>query len=103
MRKVRILKMCTCIFQVQVRKSHKKVPEWLTVFIDATPYKDGVFRVQLTFPDDFPASAPKGYMITKIFHPNISPTGEICVNTLKKDWDPSNWKLRNIFEVIHTR
>ena len=27
-----------------------------------------------------------GYFLTKIFHPNISKTGEICVNTLKKDW-----------------
>merc|ERR1711871_824762 len=24
--------------------------------------------------------------LTKIFHPNISKAGEICVNTLKKDW-----------------
>jgi hypothetical protein len=24
--------------------------------------------------------------MTKIFHPNVSVTGEICVNTLKKDW-----------------
>jgi len=25
-------------------------------------------------------------MLTKIFHPNVSKSGEICVNTLKKDW-----------------
>ena len=28
-----------------------------------------------------------GYFLTKIFHPNVSNKGEICVNTLKKDWD----------------
>lgn len=28
-------------------------------------------------------------MITKIFHPNVSSQGEICVNTLKKDWQSS--------------
>ena len=27
-----------------------------------------------------------GFFKTKIFHPNISKTGEVCVNTLKKDW-----------------
>lgn len=27
-----------------------------------------------------------GWMATKIFHPNVSSSGEICVNTLKKDW-----------------
>lgn len=25
-------------------------------------------------------------MVTKIFHPNISKSGEICVDTLKKGW-----------------
>jgi len=27
-----------------------------------------------------------GWFATKIFHPNVSSAGEICVNTLKKDW-----------------
>lgn len=30
-----------------------------------------------------------GRLITKIFHPNVSSQGEICVNTLKKDWQSS--------------
>lgn len=30
-----------------------------------------------------------GYFLTRIFHPNIATNGEICVNTLKKDWNPS--------------
>jgi ubiquitin-conjugating enzyme E2 S len=30
----------------------------------------------------------KGFFETKIFHPNVSSLGEICVNTLKKDWQP---------------
>lgn len=42
-----------------------------------------------------------GYFMTKIFHPNVAvPSGEICVNTLKKDWNPSGWSLSHIFEVI---
>lgn len=28
----------------------------------------------------------QGFFLTKIFHPNVSASGEICVNTLKKDW-----------------
>jgi ubiquitin-protein ligase len=27
--------------------------------------------------------------VTQIFHPNIAKNGEICVNTLKKDWKPT--------------
>jgi len=42
-----------------------------------------------------------GYFLTKIFHPNVAvPSGEICVSTLKKDWNPSSWSLKNIFRVI---
>jgi len=40
-------------------------------------------------------------MLTKIFHPNVAqPSGEICVNTLKKDWNVGAWSLKHIFEII---
>ncbi|KAJ9122518.1 hypothetical protein QFC22_001947 [Naganishia vaughanmartiniae] len=52
-----------------------------------TPYEGGYFRVRFCFTDvDFPNMPPKCTMVTKIFHPNISKTGEICVDTLKKGW-----------------
>jgi len=38
-------------------------------------------------------------MLTKIFHPNVSLTGEICVNTLKKDWKPEH-TLSHVLQVI---
>ena len=93
----------------------KKSPEYVTPIINpedpldiqcdlegpkATPYEYGIFRVKLIISSDFPSQAPKGVFITKIFHPNISEKGEICVNTLKKDWNPSQWNLYNLFEVI---
>jgi hypothetical protein len=31
----------------------------------------------------------QGAFLTKIFHPNVSASGEICVNTLKRDWSPA--------------
>ncbi|KAJ3127673.1 ubiquitin-conjugating enzyme E2 S [Physocladia obscura] len=56
---------------------------------EGTPYAGGCFKVRLVPGQDFPASSPKGYFETKIFHPNVSKTGEICINTLKKDWNPN--------------
>jgi len=53
-----------------------------------TPYAGGYFRVKLVLSKDYPVSPPKGFFLTKIFHPNVGPQGEICVNTLKKDWKP---------------
>ncbi|CAA7262713.1 unnamed protein product [Cyclocybe aegerita] len=53
---------------------------------EGTPYAGGYFKVKFKFTDEFPAAPPKCWFATKIFHPNVGPTGEICVNTLKKDW-----------------
>ncbi|XP_072944121.1 ubiquitin-conjugating enzyme E2 S-like [Epargyreus clarus] len=53
-----------------------------------TPYAGGVFRVRLALGREFPASPPRAYFLTKIFHPNVSVAGEVCVNTLKRDWRP---------------
>lgn len=65
-----------------------------------TPYEGGIFRVKLFIPGSFPQTAPKGFFLTKIYHPNVSEKGEICVNTLKRDWNPRQWSLYNLFEVI---
>jgi len=65
-----------------------------------TPYAGGAFRCKLVLSAEFPKVPPKGFFLTKMFHPNVSEKGEICVNTLKKDWDPTNWSLQHIFEVI---
>jgi ubiquitin-conjugating enzyme E2 S len=64
-----------------------------------TPYTGGTFMLTLVLGENYPETPPKGYFRTKIFHPNVSEKGEICVNTLKKDWSP-DLGLRHIFAVI---
>jgi len=65
-----------------------------------TPYAGGVFKIKLILPSDFPQTPPKGFFVTKIFHPNIrQPSGEICVNTLKRDWQPTHG-IRHILQII---
>ena len=51
-----------------------------------TPYADGIFKFSVDFPTDYPMNAPKVKFITRIFHPNISETGDICVDILDKNW-----------------
>ncbi|XP_033215680.1 ubiquitin-conjugating enzyme E2 S [Belonocnema kinseyi] len=51
-----------------------------------TPYAGGSFKVKLALGKDFPQGPPKAFFLTKIFHPNVAKNGEICVNTLKKEW-----------------
>nr|XP_060622928.1 ubiquitin-conjugating enzyme E2 S-like [Anolis sagrei ordinatus] len=42
--------------------------------------------MKLILSKDFPASPPKGYFLTKIFHLNVGANDEIYINVLKKDW-----------------
>lgn len=67
---------------------------------EGTPYEGGTFRVRLDLGATFPQQPPKAYFLTPIFHPNVDiAKGEICVNTLKKDWS-SDHKLKHVLIVI---
>ena len=54
--------------------------------VAGTPYAGGLFKVKLVLSKSFPSEPPKGFFLTRIFHPNVASNGEICVNTLKRDW-----------------
>ena len=63
-----------------------------------TPYAGGYFKIKLVLGKNFPREPPKGFFITKIFHPNVAKNGEICVNTLKRDWK-TDYGLKHILLV----
>lgn len=67
---------------------------------EQTPYHTRYFQLKLVLGADFPATPPRGYFLTKIYHPNVDPTtGAICVNTLKKDWTSAT-SLSHVLTVI---
>jgi len=67
---------------------------------EQTPYHTKIFQLKLVISMEFPAAPPRGYFLTKIYHPNVDPSsGAICVNTLKKDWTPTT-SLSHVLTVI---
>ncbi|KAI9735292.1 MAG: hypothetical protein M1834_001883 [Cirrosporium novae-zelandiae] len=65
-----------------------------------TPYSQGVWKLFLRIPNDYPKNPPKASFRTRIWHPNVEEsTGSICVDTLKRDWDPK-LTLRDILITI---
>ena len=54
-----------------------------------SPYKGGLFFLRIYFPKDYPFKPPKVRFKTKVYHPNINNSGEICLDILKNQWSPA--------------
>jgi ubiquitin-conjugating enzyme E2 D/E len=51
-----------------------------------TPYQNGVFKLSVILPEDYPFKPPKMKFVTKMYHPNIANDGTICIDILKDQW-----------------
>lgn len=65
---------------------------------NSTLYDGGVFGIEVSFPENYPLNSPKVRMVTKVYHPNVGPSGEICIPCLS-DWKVS-FTLKTIIEEI---
>lgn len=52
-----------------------------------SPYENGIFKVLIEFPPDYPFKAPTVKFLTRTWNPSISDKGEICLEMLTK-WKP---------------
>lgn len=67
---------------------------------EGTPYSQGMWKVRLDIPIEYPQSPPTAVFLTRIFHPNVAEeSGAVCLETLKRDWDP-NLTLKDILVTI---
>jgi ubiquitin-conjugating enzyme E2 A len=66
--------------------------KWSAVIFgpDGTDWADGVFKLTLTFPENYPHAPPQVRFVTPVFHPNVYKTGAICLDILQRNWTPAN-------------
>ena len=65
-----------------------------------SPYEGGVFFIRMAIPPDFPFKPPTCRFITKTYHPNVDPRGNICLEVLSSRWDPRHGRLEKLLLAI---
>ena len=61
-------------------------------------YENGLFKLLLIFPKNYPEDPLDIKFIIKIYHPNISKDGVICISSKSSDWE----KNKDIINVIYS-
>ena len=57
---------------------------------EGTPYEGGIFPSFLKFPKDYPLSPPEMKFTCDMYHPNVYPSGVVCISILHPPGDESS-------------
>uniref|UniRef100_A0A670HQR9 E2 ubiquitin-conjugating enzyme n=1 Tax=Podarcis muralis TaxID=64176 RepID=A0A670HQR9_PODMU len=68
---------------------------------DDPPYNKGAFRIEISFPSEYPLKPPKVTFKTPIYHPNVDEKGQVCLPIVSNEnWRPSTKADQVIAELI---
>ncbi|ORX71352.1 ubiquitin-conjugating enzyme [Linderina pennispora] len=58
---------------------------------EGTPWEGGMYKCMLHFPPEYPTLPPKCQFTPPLFHPNVFPSGTVCLSILnaEKGWKPA--------------
>ena len=69
----------------------ENIMHWHAVIIGPpeTAFADGTFLLSIQFDESFPTRPPAVRFQSEMFHPNVYPDGNICLDILQNRWSPT--------------
>ncbi|XP_067127188.1 uncharacterized protein [Centruroides vittatus] len=68
---------------------------------DQPPYNKGAFRIEISFPAEYPFKPPKITFLTQIYHPNIDENGQVCLPIISPEhWKPATRTDQVIYSLL---
>jgi len=84
---------------VQVDESN--ILYWVGLIVpDNPPYNKGAFKIEISYPAEYPFKPPKIIFKTKIYHPNIDEKGQVCLPIISaENWKPAT-KTEQVIQAL---
>ncbi|CAK8987816.1 unnamed protein product [Durusdinium trenchii] len=77
--------------------------QWSAIVLgpEGTAWEGGVWKLNMSFPPEYPGKPPAVRFQTEVFHPNVFPNGQICLDLLAAGWSPA-YDARTILIAIQS-
>ncbi|CDW53075.1 sumo conjugating enzyme ubc9 a; sumo conjugating enzyme ubc9; sumo conjugating enzyme hus5 [Trichuris trichiura] len=65
-----------------------------------SPWEGGLYKIRVEFPENYPAAPPTCTFKPPLFHPNVFPSGKVCLSILHPEgWNPS-FGIRQVIALL---
>ncbi|XP_066491143.1 ubiquitin/ISG15-conjugating enzyme E2 L6 [Tiliqua scincoides] len=88
-----------CFRNIEVDKTN--VLLWKGLLVpDEPPYNKGAFRIEISFPCEYPLKPPKVRFKTEIYHPNVDEEGHVCLPIISdENWNPTT-RINHVIQAL---
>ncbi|EDV29319.1 Ubiquitin-conjugating enzyme E2 L3 [Trichoplax sp. H2] len=85
-----------------IKVNETNILNWQGLIVpNSAPYNKGAFKIEITYPAEYPFKPPKITFKTRIYHPNIDEKGQVCLPIVSpENWKPATKTDQIIFSLI---